>query len=98
MLIKVKGDTIIKYPYGFDDLQEDNPYTLFSGDIDLLSIFNKSDEHLINGADLLEVIVKEKPDLTNSVDVIESITLSDTPVKEGDNWVLNWDIKIAMDN
>lgn len=34
---EVNGDTLIKYPYNFDQLQAENPYTNFGGNYDYRS-------------------------------------------------------------
>jgi hypothetical protein len=94
MFAKIKDNVLIKYPYGFDELQQDNPYTRFTGDIDLKSIFMESDEHILNKYNLVDVFIDTKPDLMP----FHIAILSDTPVKEGDKWVLKWSIEFVPPN
>lgn len=101
MLAKIKNNELIKYPYGYDDLQKDNPYTKFTGVLDLVSLFKESEEHTLKEYNLVEVIVEEKPTTilfpgtSNSTPLtpFHIVTLSDIPVKEGDKWVLKWNIE-----
>jgi hypothetical protein len=103
MFAKIKDDVLIKYPYGYDDLQEDNPHTRFTGVIDLVNLFKESEEHTLKGYDLVEIVVEDKPTTTPfpglgdpmPLTPFHVVTLSDTPVKEGDKWMLKWNVEFV---
>lgn len=106
MLAKIKNDVLIKYPYGYDELQNDNPNTKFTGVIDLLALFKESEEHTLKGYDLVEIVVEKKyttmllRGLEDQIPLTTShiVTLSNTPVKEGDKWVLKWNVEFMPPN
>lgn len=94
MFAKIKDNEIIQFPYGYDDLQADNPYTRFTGIIDLKEIFDNSELSVIHGYELVEVTIEKKPDI---LEPIEIAILSDIPTKEDNKWMLRWSVEFAPD-
>ena len=91
LLAKVKDNTLIKYPYGFDDLQEDNPNTRFTGTIDLMNIFKDTEQCVLHGYELVEVEIEQEPELMT----FHVAVLSDIPVKENNKWILKWNVEFV---
>jgi hypothetical protein len=56
---KIKANTMLVYPYGYDELQLDNLHTKFTGNINLVSIFANTNECIVNGCSLVEIIEKK---------------------------------------
>lgn len=87
MFAKIKDNQIIQFPYGYDDLQADNPFTLFNGVIDLKEIFDQSELALFHGYELVEVEIDDVPSIFKE---IQKASLSNLPVLENGRWVLKW--------
>ena len=88
MLAKIKDTEIVIFPYGYDDLQAENPYTKFTGNIDLLEIFPQTEEALLRGYELVQVITKDKPNILP----IQEATLAQFPTWEDGVLVLDWEV------
>ena len=86
MFAKIKDNKVVTFPYGYDDLQNENPHTQYSGDIDLMEIFPNTEEALLRGFKLVKVYVDDKPETF----VLEKANLSDTPTLKNGVWSLNW--------
>lgn len=55
MYAEVKGTTIIQCPYGFEQLQTENPTTNYGGNYDFVSIFPQTQTAIANGYTLVPV-------------------------------------------
>ncbi len=89
MLAKIKDTAIVTFPYGYDDLQAENPYTRFTGNIDLMEIFPQTEEALLRGHELVRVTVKDKPTV---IPFVQEAVLATTPTLEDGQWVLDWTV------
>lgn len=88
MFAKVKNNQIVKYPYGYVELQLDNPSTNFNG-VNLLQAFIGTESNL-DGNILIEVFTEEQP----VYDVkMQNIELIDIPLLDENKWILKWTIK-----
>lgn len=58
---KVKGDTLIKYPYTIQDLYEENPHTEYDSRFDLYGWYIQTEDAIKNGNTLVEI--ESPPDL-----------------------------------
>jgi hypothetical protein len=77
---KIKNTEVFVYPYTFEDLQKDNPYTNFGYSSDLYSLFKETEECTKNGYELVEVFEEPFPQKTN----LQIATQETTPsFKEG---------------
>jgi hypothetical protein len=91
MYAKVKNNELVKFPYGFSDLQTDNPHSIFSGVLILLDLFNETEEKLLKGYDLVEV--KQLPTPKEYNFQLQKATLNDQPtLNENGEWELGWTI------
>ena len=92
MYAKIKNNEVITFPYGFDELQKDNPYTRFTGIIIIPDIFQHTEEKLLKGYDLVEVKMSEEP---KNLSPIHVATLNDKPtLNEKGEWELGWTVSI----
>ena len=89
MLAKIKDNAVVTFPYGYDDLQAENPHTRFTGNIDLMEIFPQTEEATLRGYELARVIVKDKPIVPPSQEAV----LATTPTLEDGQWVLDWAVQ-----
>lgn len=85
MYAKVKDGVIVTFPYGYDQLQDDNPDKHFIGNIVIRDIFNES-EAAEQGYELVGVEFPIKPNVTD----FEVAELANKPVFEDGRWVINW--------
>ena len=102
---KVRGEEVIKYPYGFDDLQAefDRP---ISGEVNFLELFNQAS---VDGCELVEVSRDERrtiplppdqqpvystlPIKVDGVWMIAIIGLENPPARPDDGKVYIWNIE-----
>jgi hypothetical protein len=82
---KVKDSTLLKYPYTWDDLLVENPYTKFDDRYELADWYNKTNDCLLDGNELVEVIAEDGFDVDHRT---QNYTVSQSPVKKNGVWVL----------
>ena len=61
MYAEVQGSTLIRFPYTHGSLMEENPFTNYGNDPDLMAIFPSTDVAIQNGYELVEVAVQLEP-------------------------------------
>ena len=91
MYAKILNQTIIKFPYSFDDLQNENPYSNF-GNIDVknfIETYSNTEDAHTTGCELILVELESKPQFNIAT---EKLVLSDTPVYENEKWILKYSI------
>lgn len=76
----------MKFPYGFDQLQSDNPYTRFDSSLDVKVLFDGTETNLA-GSTLVDVSTQEQPAYDQAT---QNCALSDTPNMINGDWVLSW--------
>lgn len=84
MLAKIKNLTVIEYPYTFESLKKDNPYTNFGDNYDIKFLFTGTEVNQ-QGYELVDVIQSPKPPNDNFSKVVE-----DTPVFSNNIWQQVW--------
>jgi hypothetical protein len=87
MFAKIKDNAVVTFPYGYDDLQRENPHTRFTGSIDLMELFPQTEEALLRGYELVNVTTAEKPQV---LPFVQEAVLATTPTLEDGAWVLKW--------
>jgi hypothetical protein len=92
MLAKIKDNVVVTFPYGYDNLQSENPHTRFTGNIDLMELFPQTEEALLRGHELVQVTAEDKP----ATHPIEQAVLATTPTLENGNWVLKWAVSFKL--
>lgn len=86
MLAKILNGVAVKYPFTMIDLQEENPYTNYQSDINLIQLYTHTDTAIAEGSFLVEVLSSPKPTCNEFVENI----VSGMPVKQNDIWVETW--------
>jgi hypothetical protein len=83
LYVKVKKETLIQYPYGYAELQADNPYTNFNG-LDLYPAFQGTEVNL-SGHTLETVFTEDAPAYDQRT---QRLVSAEAPVYEGGRWVI----------
>lgn len=86
MYAKVKDGKIVTFPYGYDELQNDNPDKIFTGNIVIRDIFNQSQAYA-QGYELVGVEFPSRPDYIKDFEIAE---LANQPIFEDGRWVIKW--------
>jgi hypothetical protein len=92
MFAKIKDNAVVTFPYGYDNLQAENPHTRFTGNIDLMELFPQTEEALLRGHELVQVTIDEKPQVLPSV---QEAVLATTPTLKDGRWVLEWQVSFV---
>jgi hypothetical protein len=82
-----KDNVLVTYPYTYDNLQADNPSSIYDSRFDLLGWFNQTETAA--NFNLVEVAVAEAP--TYNV-ATHNLVQKTSPSKIGDVWTVGWDI------
>lgn len=90
MYAKQKNGLILKYPYLFQDLQIENPYTLFDGRFSLIEWYLKTEDAINTGAEIVEVVDAPPPKIDFYQFNMEKNTI---PELINNVWQLNWIVK-----
>lgn len=88
MYAKIKDNVVIKYPYGFVELQEDNVYTNFNG-LDIFNAFLGTNEN-VEGCTLEPVHIQDKPEIETRT---QKLVQSDVPSYLDGKWTLCYAIE-----
>ena len=86
---EIQGTTLIKYPYTFDDLQKENPFTNYGTDIDLVSIFNGTETATQKNYSLASVTIAPTPTYDSAT---QTITHNEQPTLINGVWTLSWTV------
>jgi hypothetical protein len=87
MYVKIKNGQVVQYPYGYAELQADNPYTNFNG-LELYQAFQGTEAN--NSGETLEVVVDEA---TPSYDEhTQKLITASGPVLENGQWVIKFQV------
>lgn len=86
---EVKDTQLITYPYGFAQLQADNPYTNYGSNQDVAYWFPQTTTAIENGYTLAEVITAPQPAYDQAH---QNCTLNADPTLVGEIWTLEWTI------
>lgn len=78
----------MKYPYGFAQLQADNPYTAFPQGVSVEELFQGTEANLA-GNTLVEVAPAAQPEHDQNTQIC---TLQDMPTLMNGAWVLEWTV------
>ena len=86
---EVKGTDLIQYPYGFSQLQADNPYTNYGSNQDVAYWFPQTTTAIENGYTLAEVVLAPKPGYDPAR---QTCTQNSQPVLIDGVWTLGWQV------
>lgn len=88
---KVNGEELVKYPYTWGDLAEENPYTLYDSRFDLPEWYAQTEEGISSGNDIVEVTVQDPPEIDDATQKIIFDKLKQ-PSFENGVWVIAYDV------
>jgi methionine-rich copper-binding protein CopC len=88
MYAEVKGSTLIKFPYTHGTLMEENPFTNYGNDPDLVSVFPTTETAINNGYSLVEVTVQSEPTIDTRTQKLES----QLPSLKNGVWTIEWNV------
>ena len=86
---EIKGTELIRYPYGFAELQNDNPYTNYGNNTDVTYWFPQTKTAIENGYTLAEVVFAIEPAYDQSNQVCAQ---NENPTLINGSWVLGWTV------
>jgi hypothetical protein len=86
---QVHETTLVLYPYGFTQLQEQNPYTNYGDNTDVAYWFPQTETAITTGDTLAEVIIAPQP--TYDVNH-QNCILNANPVLADGVWTVEWTI------
>lgn len=89
MYVKVNNTNLIKCPYTFADLREENPYSRYDGRFTLPEWYAQTDEGMSSGNTVAVVKTAEPPDHDADTQYVEQKSL---PELHNGEWVLGWSI------
>jgi hypothetical protein len=82
---KIKDGIVVAFPYDYDTLCRDIPDTIFTGVIDIIDIFSKSDQ-AAQGYEIVEVAYPDRPQITNQ----QKTHRIAVPIFEDGQWIQKW--------
>lgn len=86
--IKVSNiNELLKYPYTWNDLYEENPFTIYDDRFSLADWYEKTEEGISSENKILEVVIQDCSPIDHSK---FTVTYDDTPVFENDQWILKF--------
>lgn len=77
---------LLKYPYTYQDLQNENPYTNFGDSDNIIELYSKTEDSVNSGNYLTEVVVSDLPELSKN----SYANLAANPIKKNGLWVLEY--------
>lgn len=86
---KVKNTSLVQYPYGFAELQNDNPYTNFGSNTDVAFWFPQTESATKNGYTLANVVIAEMPQFDNTKQLCSQ---NNAPTLINNVWTLGWTV------
>lgn len=87
MYAKIKDGQVIQYPYGYAELQADNPHTNFNG-LGLIQAFQGTEAN--NSGNTLEAVVNQITPPYN--ERTQKLIASDAPSFENGQWVIKFSV------
>ena len=86
---EIKGSQLIQFPYGFQQLQEENPYTNYGDNYDVAYWFPQTTTAIENGYTLSDVVNAPQPTYDPATQIC---TQNDNPTLIDGVWTLGWTI------
>lgn len=89
MFAKVLNNALVKFPYQFPDLYEENPYTRFDISVGLPTLYSRTEDAANTGANIVGVVHGAYPAFNSST---EKVVADATPTLIDDTWVLGYSV------
>jgi hypothetical protein len=85
MYAKILNNAVVKYPFTLVELEQENPYTKYNMDVDLIDIYPKTETGTRENSFLVEVHSSTPPSFNPALEkIVES-----NPVLSNGQWVQN---------
>lgn len=89
MFVKILNNTIVKFPYSFADLQQENPYSNFGSNTDICYLYSSTEDAIKTGCQIQSVYILDQPEYDISQ---KKIVHQSSPQLVNNTWQLGWDI------
>lgn len=86
---KIKGYRVIKYPYMWGDLREQNPHTKFDARLSLKDLYARTEDAWATGSEIVDVVFTDPPNFDKAT---EGIVCKTAPELIDGVWTIGWDI------
>lgn len=86
---KTNNTNLIKYPYTFADLREENTYSRYDGRFTLSEWYAQTDDAASTGATVVKVVIADQPEYDTAT---HYLTQQTTPALIDGVWTIGWDI------
>lgn len=86
---KTNNTNLIKYPYTFTDLREENPYSRYDGRFTLSEWYAQTDDATATEATVVEVVIADQPEYGTATHYLSQ---KQTPELIDGVWTIGWDI------
>jgi Phage tail assembly chaperone protein len=93
MYAEVQGSTLIRFPYTHGSLMEENPFTNYGNDPDLMAIFPNTDTAVQNNYELVEVTWLPAPEIDPKTEKLKRLD----PAQIDGRWVVGWVVRPKTD-
>jgi len=90
MYAKVLGNEVLKYPYTFQDLEEENPYTNFDDGSNIVDCYNGTEDQIASNAKVVLVMDVISPSYDPHT---QKSTRYLKPELQGDEWIMSYNIE-----
>jgi hypothetical protein len=92
---KIKAETLLKYPYTFSDLRDENPHTRYDNRFSLSEWYARTEDASVTGASVVEVVFANEPEHDKTT---HRLIPKDNPELIDGIWVIGWEIIELLDN
>ena len=89
MYAKVHKNTVLVYPYTWENLKSENPFTAYDNRFTISEWYSKTEEALVGDKNIVEVLEKDPPDYDSATQKIEK---NAQPISIFNNWYITWEI------
>lgn len=86
MYAKIINNAVVKYPFTTQDLIEENPYSIFPFNTDILTVYGQTETAIRDGASIVEVLSRGIP----PYNVATQKVVEGTPGLENNVWIQTW--------
>lgn len=86
---KINGSDLIKFPYKWDDLKQENPFTYYDNRFDLISWYAQTEEAETTGNEIVLVTIQAIPEIDSNT---QNLVQPESPVLENGEWTLRYGV------
>lgn len=89
MHVKAHTTNLIKYPYTFTELREENPHSRYDGRFTLPEWYSQTEDAAATGAAVVEVAIADQPEYDSTTHYLRQKA---NPELIDGVWTIGWDI------